>query len=165
MGTSGRDGVLITREAVIESARSWLGTPYHHLAKVKGVGVDCAQFIIAAFEEAGVEIDDPGTYSSDWHLHRSEERYVEFMERYLVRLDDAEASINERVTQDYPIPSPGDVLAFRVGRTFSHGGIVTEWPYFIHSSLPAGIVEEIDARNSYVSQQPCRMYTFEGYGA
>jgi cell wall-associated NlpC family hydrolase len=30
-----------TREAVIAEARTWLGTPWHHQASLKGVGCDC----------------------------------------------------------------------------------------------------------------------------
>jgi hypothetical protein len=29
---------MVTREAIVAAARSWLGTPYHHQASVKGVG-------------------------------------------------------------------------------------------------------------------------------
>jgi cell wall-associated NlpC family hydrolase len=150
-------------EDVVQASRGWLATPYHHMAKVKGAGVDCGQLVIAAFEEAGLEIDSPGFYTCDWHLHRDEDRYIEFVSRYLVRLDDAEATIRERVLHNYAPPSPASVLVFRVGRTFSHGGIVTGWPFFIHSSLPAGMVEEIDIRNSYVCDRPCRVYGYEGF--
>jgi hypothetical protein len=31
---------------------------------------------------------DPGFYTPDWHLHRSEEKYLEHMEKYLVRIDE-----------------------------------------------------------------------------
>lgn len=31
------------RAAVAQEALAWLGTPYHHHARIKGVGVDCAQ--------------------------------------------------------------------------------------------------------------------------
>jgi cell wall-associated NlpC family hydrolase len=152
------------RSKVVTAARTWLGTRYHHLARVKRAGVDCGQLIIASFEEAGaIEHFDPGFYTHDWHLHRDEDRYIQAVERYLVRLDASEASITERVAQNYATPGPGDVLAFKVGRCFSHGGIVTGWPFFIHSSLPADIVEEIDVRNSYVADRPCRVYTFEGF--
>jgi cell wall-associated NlpC family hydrolase len=155
--------IAIKRQDVVNAVRGWLNTPYHHLAKVKGAGVDCGQLVIAAFEEAGLPVDDPGFYTCDWHLHRDEDRYIEFVSRYLVRADDAEATIRERNAHDYAIMLPGTVIVFRVGRTFSHGGIVTQWPFFIHSSLPAGIVEEIDIRNSYVCDKPCRAYTYEGF--
>jgi len=29
------------RLAVTEEARVWLGTPYHHMGRVKGAGTDC----------------------------------------------------------------------------------------------------------------------------
>ncbi len=38
MSTSGSD--------VVRTARTWLGTPYHHQGRLKGVGVDCAGLLI-----------------------------------------------------------------------------------------------------------------------
>lgn len=35
------DGVLVTRAAVVAEARSWINTPFHHQAEIKGIGVDC----------------------------------------------------------------------------------------------------------------------------
>jgi len=32
----------VTAVQLIAEARSWIGTPYHHQARLKGVGVDCA---------------------------------------------------------------------------------------------------------------------------
>ena len=29
------------RGAIVEAARHWLGTPYHHQASLRGVGCDC----------------------------------------------------------------------------------------------------------------------------
>lgn len=153
------------RDLVVAAARSWAGTKYHHMAKLKGVGVDCGQLVIAAFEEAGaIEPFDPGFYTCDWHLHRDEDRYIAAVERHLVRGDDLDDTVDQRVKDGF-VGKPGDVLIFKVGRTHSHGGVITKWPFFIHSSLPAGIVEEIDVRNSYVSHRPCRLYTFGGYEA
>lgn len=36
---------LQQRAAVIAEAESWLSTPYHHEARIKGHGVDCAQIL------------------------------------------------------------------------------------------------------------------------
>jgi hypothetical protein len=38
------------RAAVVKEALTWLGTPYHHHARVKGVGVDCARLLCAVYE-------------------------------------------------------------------------------------------------------------------
>lgn len=36
----------MTPAAVIEEARSWLGTPWQHQAAVRGVGVDCLHLVV-----------------------------------------------------------------------------------------------------------------------
>ncbi len=99
------------RAAVIAEARTWIRTPYHHSARVKGAGVDCAQILAAVYADVGI-IDpvDTGPYPADWHMHRSEERYLNFVLRYAHRVDK---------------PLPGDVVLLRYGRTYSHGGIIT----------------------------------------
>jgi hypothetical protein len=71
-----------TRAAVVQEALTWLGTPYHHHARVKGVGVDCAQQLCAVYEACGcVPHIDPGNYAHDWHLHRGEEVFIGWLEK------------------------------------------------------------------------------------
>lgn len=41
-------------DRLVAAARSWVGTPYRHQHKLKGVGVDCVGLIIGAGLEAGV---------------------------------------------------------------------------------------------------------------
>lgn len=41
-------------DAVVVAARTWVGTPYRHQHRLKGVGVDCVGLIIGAGLEAGV---------------------------------------------------------------------------------------------------------------
>lgn len=36
---------------IVITARTWVGTPYHHQARVKGVGVDCAGVVIGVARE------------------------------------------------------------------------------------------------------------------
>jgi cell wall-associated NlpC family hydrolase len=101
---------MAERARVVESARAWLGTPYRALARVRGSGVDCGQLLLAVYAEAGIIPDvDPGIYSPQWHLHRSEELYLGWVERWCVPTD---------------APALGDVALFRYGRTISHGGII-----------------------------------------
>jgi cell wall-associated NlpC family hydrolase len=112
------------RARVVAEAKSWLRTPYHHRGRIKGAGVDCGMLLIEVFAAAGVIEDfDPGYYPHDWHLHRSEERYLGWVERHAHRVD---------------VPLPGDVLLFKFGRCISHGAIVVEWPTVIHAYLRQG---------------------------
>ena len=115
------------RDDVVSAARSWLGTPYHHRARVKGAGTDCGMILIAVFSEAGlIEDFDAGEYSPDWMMHRSQELYLQTVERYA-----------KKVNRE---PQAGDIALFRFGRCISHGAIVTEWPEIIHAYRPAGCV-------------------------
>ena len=115
---------------VVTEARRWIGTPYHSGARVFGVGVDCGQLLIAAFEAAGlIPAGDcaPGVYSPEWHLHRSEEKYLGWVQKYCDLIDGD--------------PLPGDIAVFQFGRCVSHAGIVTEWPKIIHAYVDYGVIE------------------------
>lgn len=112
---------------VLAEAREWLGTPYRHASNIKGVGVDCAMLPVAVFCGLGIVPEfDPRPYPADWMLHRSEERYLGWVERFADRCD---------------TPEPGDLALFHVGRCVAHGGIVETSETMIHADLRAGVVE------------------------
>ena len=105
---------------IIAEAMSWIGTPYHHAADVKGAGVDCAMLLVRVYRAAGLIPDiDPRPYSMDWMLHRDEERYLGWVQQHA-----------DPVTGD---PQPGDVVLYKVGRCYSHAAIVIAWPEIIHA--------------------------------
>jgi NlpC/P60 family putative phage cell wall peptidase len=149
------------RQRVVVEARRWIATPYHHRASLIGVGVDCAQLVLQAFAAAElIDHFEPGSYSPDWHLHRSEEKYLEVVERYASLVDSSEVAINDR-GEDFRVED-GDILMWRVGRTFSHSAIVSSWPFIIHAYLPSRIVEEVDVRGTPMSERPVRIYSYWG---
>ena len=125
------------RAAVVSAARSWIGTPYHHAADVKGAGVDCAMLLVRVYCDLGlVEPFDPRPYVRDWMLHREEELYLGFL------LDRA------RIVR---APDTGDVILFRFGRCFAHGGIVTKANplTIVHAFAQAGcVVEDVVLRSA-----------------
>jgi NlpC/P60 family putative phage cell wall peptidase len=45
------------RQKVIEEARSWIGTPFHHQAKLKGYGCDCVGLILGVGATFGFTIE------------------------------------------------------------------------------------------------------------
>jgi cell wall-associated NlpC family hydrolase len=99
------------RALVIAEARKWLKTPYHGCADVLGAGVDCGMLLVRAFVDCGLVAPfDPRPYTQDWHLHKDEEKYLGFVTSRLTRTE---------------TPKPGDVMIFRYGRCYSHGGLVT----------------------------------------
>ena len=109
-GLSGIVRSAIFRAAVVTEAKTWIGTPFHHAARVKGAGVDCLMLLAEVYERAGVTTGriNPPFYVPDWHLHRDAERYMEGLLRYARPVD---------------APEPGDIALFRFGRTYSHGAI------------------------------------------
>ena len=127
----------IQRTSVVIEARDWLGTPYHHMADIKGVGVDCGMLLIKVFNNVGlIDFVDPRPYAHDWHMHQDEERYLKIVENLCGEMVPNSEWKGERGIL------PGDVLVWSFGRTFSHGGICTKWPYFVHAYWPSKIVEE-----------------------
>jgi cell wall-associated NlpC family hydrolase len=48
----------MTREDLVSEARSWIGTPWHHRACIKGVGIDCIRLIEALAKFCKIIGDD-----------------------------------------------------------------------------------------------------------
>lgn len=115
------------RQAIIEEAQQWIGTPFHHEARIKGAGVDCLMFLAEVYERVGIIPHVvPSHYPPDWFRHQDYERYLEGLVKYARE-----------------IPGPplmGDIALFKFGRTFSHGTIVVEWPRVIHAYWAIGVV-------------------------
>lgn len=126
-----------SRARVVEAAREWIGTPYHHMADLHGVGVDCAMLLVRVFCDLRLVAPfDPRPYTRDWMLHRDDERYLGFL---VASAREVEA------------PQPGDVILFRIGRCYAHGGIVTlpNPLTILHAFAPAArVLEEPVARNA-----------------
>ena len=120
------------RDLVCAIARLWLGTPYHHMGRIKGAGVDCAMFPLEVYREAGMigEIEVP-YYPHDWMLHRSEEVYLGIVQRHAREILPAVGSWK---------PEAGDLVLYHFGRCWSHGAIVLEWPLIIHAVVQHGVI-------------------------
>ncbi|MBB6287934.1 MULTISPECIES: NlpC/P60 family protein [Pseudomonas] len=140
---------VLQRDAVVAQAERWLRTPYQHRQHLLGVGVDCAWLLIEVYHAAGlIPSIDPGAYAQDWHLHRSEERYLGWLELYGRQID---------------VPQRGDVAVWKFGRTFSHGAVVVDEHRIIHAYRDIG-VEFADRREERLSSHTVRYYTLNRYG-
>jgi cell wall-associated NlpC family hydrolase len=129
----------LERDRVVQAARTFLGTPYHHNGLLKGIGVDCATILILAFNEAKVvaaPVDVP-PYSPQWHLHHEENKYTDFIRKFAAEVDRS--------------PLPGDIVVWKFHRAFAHGGIVTEWPHVIHAFIGRGVFEDDAEANQMLS--------------
>ncbi|HLY04430.1 MAG TPA: hypothetical protein VKR31_01670 [Rhizomicrobium sp.] len=118
------------RAAFIAEARTWLGTPFRDQGDVKGKSgaVDCAMLLVRSAQACGL-IDpafDPRPYPPQWHLHRDEERFLDVIGRLVAARGRGGEIPNEAGLPAEALAKPGDVIVWRVGRCFSHGGIIVE---------------------------------------
>lgn len=114
------------RGRVVRIAREWVNTPYHTEARLKHIGCDCATLLVEVYAEAKVVPRfDIEHYPPDWHLHKSEELYLNQVLKYAREIYE---------------PKPGDICLWQMGRTFSHGAIIIEWPTIIHSVMGRGVL-------------------------
>jgi NlpC/P60 family putative phage cell wall peptidase len=117
---------------VIAAARSWLGTPYHDQASLKGVGCDCLGLARGVWRE--VVGDEPfivPPYSRDWGETGPHE----------VLAEGARGAMIEIAPHDI---GPGALLIFRMERRAiaKHVGILTGPGAFIHAYERLGVIEE-----------------------
>lgn len=119
------------REAVVAIARTWIGTPFHHEGRLKGVGVDCGMLIAEVFTEAGlIERPSFAPYSPQFHLHKDDPAYVREVLRF---------------THEIEAPTaPGDIVIYKVARQHAHGAIISQLTprRLIHAFANTGCVLE-----------------------
>ena len=98
-----------SRDDIVATARTYLGTPYHHQGRVKGVGIDCIGLLVCVARELGIQVHDIEGYSRfpDGHT---------ILEELPKCLDAVET------------PVPGDILVFWFDRPElpGHAGIQTD---------------------------------------
>jgi cell wall-associated NlpC family hydrolase len=140
---------MTPRERVVVEALSWLGTPYAHRQRLKGVGVDCAQLPLAVYSACGlIGTAEVGAYAAQWHLHRGEELYLAHV-----------AALGGREVAP-AAAAPGDLAVWRYGRAFSHGAIlVGPGGRIVHALRGAGVVlGELD-RDEDLKRRPVKLFS------
>lgn len=107
------------RERILDEARTWVGTPFHHKARIKGVGVDCGGLIYECYKDAIPGLQPfPSYYAEDWAVHKENEIYLDFIGPYV---------------QEVQSPKPADLIIYQFGRNFSHGTIYIGNGHVIHA--------------------------------
>jgi cell wall-associated NlpC family hydrolase len=164
--------ITLQRQAVIAEARTWIGTPFHHAACVKGAGVDCVYMPAASYNKAiGVGIVIP-TYSPQWHLHQTgpdgkhEELYLDNLKSSgFVELSDMDPEFEPYDASNW-IAAPkyaGDLVVVKLARTYAHSAIIVDWPSIIQAeSSPAGrgmVAQGLATVNWFFTARPVKFYS------
>lgn len=97
----------VSREQVVAEARTWLGTPFHHQARRKGIGVDCVGVVIGVARALGLSNFNTTAYSRQPNPARMRALLLEHLDPVGFR--------------DL---APGDILWIRVETSPQHLGIV-----------------------------------------
>ncbi|MBS0126848.1 NlpC/P60 family protein [Thetidibacter halocola] len=119
-------------ERVIAAARSWLGTPYHDQASLRGVGCDCLGLARGVWREVvGPEPFPVPPYSRDWGEIAPREVLADGARSMMIEIAPAEIT-------------PGALLLFRMmpRAIAKHVGIVTTPGTFLHADERLGVIEE-----------------------
>jgi NlpC/P60 family putative phage cell wall peptidase len=117
----------MTQTEFLALARTWIGTPYHDQARLKGVGADCIGFIVGVVSEAtGRHVVAPITYG----------RYP----NPAIALQGIRDS-GECHDIDVKQARVGDVIYMRIAREPQHFGIISDAGQIIHCTETTGVVE------------------------
>jgi NlpC/P60 family putative phage cell wall peptidase len=120
------------RLMVVDIARKWLGTPYHHQASRRGAGCDCFGLIRGVWRELyrEQEPDAVPAYSHDWAEATKEETILKAAFKHLCLIP-------------LEIADFGDVVVFRYRERFiaKHSVILTAPEKMLHSIEGVGVCE------------------------
>ena len=121
----------LTQYQVVEEARRWLGTPYHHQASTRGIGTDCLGLVRGVWRDLyGGEAEVPPAYSRDWAEAGGRETMLEAAERHLIGI---------------PLSAiaAGDVVIFRLrtGVVAKHAAIIASASTMIHAMEGVAVSE------------------------
>jgi NlpC/P60 family putative phage cell wall peptidase len=122
---------MTKREQIVAAARSWVGTPYHHQASVKGAGCDCLGLIRGVWRDlVGAEPEAMPAYTRDWGDVTGSEPLLAVARRHLEPLARVDLAL------------PGDILVFRMqAGVAKHIGLLTDHEHFIHAVEDLGVAE------------------------
>ena len=116
---------------VIAEARDWIGTPYRHQGRRKGVGCDCLGLLIGVSRAIyGQEPESPGPYAADWAEAGGDDLFLAAARRHCL----------ERTAS---VAMPGDLILFRWRPHLpaKHAGILVAPDRFIHAYQGHAVME------------------------
>lgn len=133
---------LTLRERIVAEALTWVGTPYHDGVGLRGVGVDCAYLPLRVYQAVGLITRDftPPHYSPQQWLNspsQTDKRKLKFEDTTF--LDVVKRFTHHEITEAEV--GPGDLILYKVAASWTHGGIVIEYPnYILHPIKELGTI-------------------------
>jgi cell wall-associated NlpC family hydrolase len=122
-----------TRQQIVDESRTWLGTPFVHQGRLKGVGVDCVGLVVCIAKDLGI-------YDYDFTGYRvipNSRVMGKELQDHLTEIPISEIKM-------------GSILWFRVRKEPQHLAIRTDTG-IIHAYSPNQTVLEVDFTNPWPS--------------
>jgi len=110
-------------ERIVAEALEWIGTPYRHQGRRKGLGCDCLGLVLGVWHAVcGSAPAAPDRYAPDWSVSGGGEMFLEAVRKHCVEKRPAEMA-------------PGDLLLFRWRNSLraGHAGILVAPGQFVHA--------------------------------
>jgi NlpC/P60 family putative phage cell wall peptidase len=121
-------------ETIVAQARTWLGTPFHHQARLKNVGCDCLGLVVGVVDELGLKDKNGQKLASYDEIAYSKEPDGAYLTQKLTDL-----------LEEVQEPQAGDLALFSVRDNPQHLAILTDYEGslgMIHAYAPARRVVE-----------------------
>ena len=121
----------LTRADIVDEARAWVGTPYHHQACLRGIGADCLGLVRGIWCGLyGAEPEIPPAYSPDWAEAGGQETLLGAAARHMSAVAVADMK-------------PADVIVFRFRRGVpaKHAAVLVTPTSMVHAAEGAAAAE------------------------
>jgi NlpC/P60 family putative phage cell wall peptidase len=103
--------MAISRPQIVAEARQWIGTPFQHQGRLRGVGVDCVGLVLCVMRDLGL---------GDWL-----EDFTNYPRQPVG--DQVLLACRDRLQEiPFSVVRPGDVMVFRLPRSACHAAIATD---------------------------------------
>jgi hypothetical protein len=127
---------------IVEKAREYIDTPFHHQNRVKGYGVDCVGLVVCVFDELNIPCEDRRIYS------RTQKRSIDgtTIEKILAKYCDE--------VKDF---RPGDIGYCELMGELPHVYFVADNPVaaefsMIHAYNSVGRVVEVELNDKWMKR-------------
>lgn len=140
---------MATSAEIAAAARGWLGTPFVHQGRRRGIGVDCAGVVIGVARELGLSQFDTRSYPAQ----PDPVQMRALLEAHL----DPVAWTERRA---------GDILWFRVELDPQHLGLLVdagEAPVMVHAFGRPGVMKVVETRvDAFWQERLAGCYRYRG---
>lgn len=129
---------MMKRMRIVNEARTWLGTPFKHQGRVKGIGVDCLGLVAGVFKSLSVPSKTKDSKGGFVPLHKFDQTGYSTNPDGHTLQEVVSSHLDRKPLGDY---TPGDIVLMKWMRYPQHLAIVSDYPGgegIIHSYRSAG---------------------------